>query len=102
LRRGEHTISPHEQLTEDGTIIFGAIWCSDDDAQNWIEEIQEQTGIPEQFIFHDSSMDRLEIPLLLAEGIAAEVDAPVAVVEIHPTHERLEVGVVWLNDVRPQ
>ena len=49
----------------------------------------------------DESMDRLEIPLMLAEEIAAEVDAPVAMVEIHPTHERLEVGVVWLNDVRP-
>ena len=101
LRRGEHTISPHEQLTEDGTIVFGAIWCSTDDAHGWIEEIQDQTGIPEQFIFHDESMDRLEIPLMLAEEIAAEVDAPVAMVEIHPTHERLEAGVVWLNDVRP-
>ncbi|GIS43904.1 MAG: hypothetical protein Ct9H90mP16_09740 [Candidatus Poseidoniales archaeon] len=27
LRRGEHTISPHEQMTEDGTMVFGAIWC---------------------------------------------------------------------------
>ena len=65
-------------------------------------EIQEQTGIPRQFIYHDSSMGRLEIPLMLAEGIADEVDAPVAMIEVHPTHERLEVGVVWLNDVRPQ
>ena len=102
LRRGEHTISPHEQLTEDGTIVFGAIWCSDEDANNWIEEIKEQTDIPEQFIFHDSNSGRLEIPLMLAEQIADVVDAPVAMVEIHPTHERLEVGVVWLNDVRPQ
>ena len=39
---------------------------------------------------------------MLAEEIAEVVDAPVAMVEIHPTHERLEVGVVWLNDVRPQ
>ena len=102
LRRGEHSISPHEQLTEDGTIIFGAIWCSDEDANDWIAEIQEQTGIPEQFVFHDSSIGRIEIPLMLAEGIADDVEAPVAMIEVHPTHERLEVGVVWLNDVRPQ
>ena len=47
-------------------------------------------------------MGRLEIPLMLAEGIADEVDAPVAMIEVHPTHVRLEVGVIWLNDVRPQ
>jgi len=101
LRRGEHTISPHEQLTEDGTIVFGAIFCASEEAHTWMEELQEETGIPEQFIFHDSSMDRLEIPLMLAEEIAEHVDAPVAMIEIHPTHERLEVGVVWLNDMRP-
>ena len=101
LRRGEHTISPHEQMTEDGTMVFGAIWCSDEDAKDWIAEIQSQTGIPEQFIFFDEALDRLEIPLMLAEQIADVVDAPVAMVEVHPTHERLEVGVVWLNDMRP-
>ncbi|HJM40924.1 MAG TPA: hypothetical protein QF514_01710, partial [Candidatus Thalassarchaeaceae archaeon] len=78
-----------------------AIWCSDEDAPNWVSELLEQTGIPEQFIFHDSATGRLEIPLLLAEEIANEIEAPIAMVEIHPTHERLEVGVVWLNDVRP-
>ena len=101
LRRGEHTISPHEQMTEDGTMVFGAIWCSDEDAKDWSTEIQSQTGIPEQFIFFDEALDRLEIPLMLAEQIADVVDAPVAMVEVHPTHERLEVGVVWLNDLRP-
>ncbi|MBN17673.1 MAG: hypothetical protein CMB37_05910 [Euryarchaeota archaeon] len=101
LRRGEHTISPHEQLTEDGTIIFGSIWCEPEDSENWIEEIQNQTSIPKQFLFYDSSQNRLEIPLLLAEEIAEFIDAPVAMVEIHPTHERLEVGLVWLNDIRP-
>ncbi|MDP6906871.1 MAG: radical SAM protein [Candidatus Thalassarchaeaceae archaeon] len=101
LRRGEHTISPHEQLTEDGTIIFGSIWCEPEDSDNWIAEIQEQTAIPKQFLFYDASTNRLEIPLLLAEEIAGFIEAPVAMVEIHPTHERLEVGLVWLNDIRP-
>ncbi len=101
LRRGEHTISPHEQLTEDGTILFGAIFCASEDAQTWMDELQQQTGIPEQFIFHDPSMDRIEIPLMLAEEISEVVDAPVAMIEIHPTYERLEVSMVWLNDLRP-
>ena len=102
LRRGEHTISPHEQMTEDGTMTFGAIWCSAEDADAWMQELQDQTGIPPQFIYHDAEAGRLEVPLMLAEGIAGDVDAPVAIIEVHPTHERLEVGVVWLNDARPQ
>ena len=102
LRRGEHTISPHEQMTEDGTMTFGAIWCSVEDAEEWMQELQDQTGIPPQFLYHDAEAGRLEVPLMLAEGIADDVDAPVAMIEVHPTHERLEVGVVWLNDARPQ
>ena len=101
LRRGGAYHLTHEQMTEDGTMVFGAIWCSDEDANDWSAEIQSQTGIPEQFIFFDEALDRLEIPLMLAEQIADVVDAPVAMVEVHPTHERLEVGVVWLNDLRP-
>ena len=44
---------------------------------------------------------RIEVPLLLAEGIADEIDAPIALVEVHPTHERLEMSLVWLGDARP-
>ncbi|MDP6900050.1 MAG: radical SAM protein [Candidatus Thalassarchaeaceae archaeon] len=102
LRRGEATIAPHEQLTEDGTLIFGAIYCSPEDGEDWIDEIQEQTDIPPQFLYHDKDNDRIEIPLLLAEGIAEDVEAPVAMVEVHPTHERLEVSLVWLNSMRPE
>ena len=83
-------------------MIFGAIWCSEENVEAWRQELQDQTGIPAQFIYHDGEAGRLEVPLMLAEGIADEIDAPVAMIEVHPTHERLEVGVVWLNDVRPQ
>ena len=100
LRRGEHSISPHEQLTEDGTLTFGAVYCTADESEGWIQEICDQTDIPSQFLHYDGEQ-RIEIPIQLAEGIADEVDAPVAIIEVHPTHERLEVGLVWLNDVRP-
>ena len=83
-------------------MTFGAIWCSAEDVDSWIQELQDQTGIPPQFIYHDENAGRLEVPLMLAEGIANEIEAPVAMIEVHPTHERLEVGVVWLNDARPQ
>jgi pyruvate formate-lyase activating enzyme-like uncharacterized protein len=101
-RRGEATIAPHEQLTEDATLVFGAIYCDADEAEAYIEEIREMCGVPPQFLYHDEDNGRIEIPLFLAEGIAEEVDAPIALVEVHPTYERLEVSLVWLNDVRPE
>ena len=101
MRRGETSIAPHEQLTDDGTVVFGAIYCVEDEAENYISELVEICDVPAQFLHHDPANHRIEIPLLLAEGIADEIEAPAAMVEIHPTHERLEVGVIWLNEHRP-
>ena len=101
MRRGETSIAPHEQLTDDGTVVFGAIYCGEDEAEDYISELVEICDVPAQFLHHDPVNNRIEIPLLLAEGIADEIEAPAAMVEIHPTHERLEVGVIWLNEHRP-
>ena len=101
MRRGETSIAPHEQLTDDGTMVFGAIYCDEDEAENYISELVEICDVPYQFLYFDSKNMRIEIPLLLAEGIADEIQAPAAMIEIHPTHERLEVGVIWLNEHRP-
>ena len=65
---------------------------------NWIEEITEITGLPRRFMLWDSDEGRIELPLVIAESIADEVDAPVAMVEVTPTFDRMEVTVVWLND----
>ena len=98
LRRGEHTISPHEILTEDGTLVFGAIDCEAGDAADWIEEIHEETGLPRRFILFDEENGRIELPLSMAEELVGAIDAPIALVEVHPTHERLEMTVVYLNE----
>ena len=97
LRRGEHTIAPHEILTEDGTLIFGAIDCEPADAADWIEEIHEEVGLPRRFMLYDEDNRRIELPLSLAEELAELIDAPIALVEVHPTHERLEMTVVYLQ-----
>ena len=101
LRRGETTISPHETLTDDGTLLFGAIYCSTDDASEYMDEIMQECELPRSFLHFDEEQLRIEIPLLLAEEIAEEVDSPVALVEVHPTHERMEMTLVWLNEHRP-
>jgi hypothetical protein len=41
------------------------------------------------------------MPVELAEEFAEAVNAPVAIIEVHPTHERLEVSLTWLNSQRP-
>ena len=83
-------------------MTFGAIWCSAEDADAWMQELQEQTGIPPQFIYHDAEAGRLEVPLMLAEGIASDVDAPAALSEAHPTHHTMAIGVAWHNHEHTQ
>ena len=97
IRRGEHTISPHEILTEDGTLLFGAVDCSLEDSEDWIEEIHSETGLPKRFMLYDSENERIELPLSMAEELVGEIEAPISLVEVHPTHERLEMTVVYLN-----
>ena len=97
IRRGEHTISPHEILTEDGTLLFGAVDCSLEDSEDWIEEIHTETGLPRRFMLYDSDNERIELPLSMAEELVGEIEAPISLVEVHPTHERLEMTVVYLN-----
>jgi len=97
LRRGEATIAPHEVLTDDGTLLFGAIGASEDTKGEWMSELVSVTGLPQRFLLWDEVNERIEMPLVVAESIAEDVDAPVSMVEVLPTHERLEVTVVWLN-----
>ena len=49
---------------------------------------------------YDAGHQRIELPLSLAEELAEVLEVPVMLVEVHPTHERLEVSVVHLNDHR--
>ncbi|MCP2507293.1 MAG: radical SAM protein [Candidatus Thalassarchaeaceae archaeon] len=98
LRRGEATIAPHETLTEDGTLIFGAIYSNPEDQEFWIQEIINETNLPSRFLFWDEANQRIELPLVVAESIADEVDAPVSLVEVLPTYERIEMSLIWLNE----
>ena len=97
LRRGESVIAPHEVLTEDGTLIFGAIDADSGSKDDWMDELVEETGLPRRFLLWDEQNERIEMPLVVAEDIAEEIEDPVFMVEVLPTHERLEVTVVRLN-----
>ena len=97
LRRGESTIAPHEVLTEDGTLIFGAIDADAESKEDWMGELVDETGLPRRFLLWDEQNGRIEMPLVVAEDIAEEIGEPVFMVEVLPTHERLEVTMVRLN-----
>ncbi len=97
IRRGEHTIAPHETLTDDGTLIFGALSSTPEQQNEWIDEICQETGIPSRFLYWDEDNYRIEMPLVVAEDIANVVDADVSMVEVTPTYERMELTVVLLN-----
>ena len=97
LRRGESTIAPHEVLTEDGTLIFGAIDADAESKEDWMDELVNETGLPRRFLLWDEKNARIEMPLVIAEDIAEQIEEPVFMVEVLPTHERLEVTMVLLN-----
>ena len=97
IRRGEHTIAPHETLTDDGTLIFGAVNSTPSEQSEWIEEITKETGLPSRFLYWDEKNSRIEMPLVVAEDIAEMVDAQVSMIEVTPTFERMELTLVKLN-----
>lgn len=99
-RRGEATLRPYEILSDDDTIIFGAIPCSQQDSLDDISELQQEIGLLDGWIRYDESTQRIELPLPIAEELATILEIPVLLVEVHPTHERLEVGVINLNENR--
>ena len=84
-------------LFRSGTLLFGAVDCSPEDSEEWIEEIHTETGLPRRFMLYDSENERIELPLSMAEELVGEIEAPISLVEVHPTHERLEMTVVYLN-----
>lgn len=99
-RRGEATLRPYEILSDDDTILFGAIPCSLEDASDDVKELSQALGLIDGWIRYDASTQRIEFPLSAAEEIAEHLSVPVMMIEVHPTHERLEVGSVHLNSVR--
>ena len=96
-RRAEATLRPYETLSEDDTILFGAIPTEANDARDDMMELQETLQISSSWLRYDATARRIEMPLSVAEELAVLLSVPVQMVEVHPTHERLEVSVVHLN-----
>ena len=99
-RRAKVNMQPYEVLSEDDTILFGAIPTSLENASDDILELQQTLDLPDGWIRYNAKMLRIELPLEVATLIADEVDVCVQMVEVHPTYDRLEVSLVHLNEYR--
>ena len=60
-------------------------------------ELQDTLQISPSWLRYNVIARRIEMPLSVAEELADVLSVPVQMVEVHPTHERLEVSVVHLN-----
>ena len=65
-----------------------------------LDQLRKELGIDEGWIRFDAQNQRIELPLSIAEEIAEILEVPVQLVEVHPTHDRLEVGIIHLNSHR--
>lgn len=99
-RRAEITLRPYEVISTDDTILFGAIPTNEGDARDDMVELSDHLDLSEGWIRYDPIARRIELPLSAAEVIADVLPVQVQLVEVHPTHERLEVSVVNLNQNR--
>ena len=99
-RRAEVTLRPYEIISSDDTILFGAIPTDENDARDDMIDLSNHLDLSEGWIRYDPVARRIELPLSAAETIAEHLSVQVQLVEIHPTHERLEVSVVNLNNNR--
>ena len=63
-----------------------------------VSDLTQEFELDSRWINWNSKYERIELPISIVEEICDEIEIPCAQVEVHPTHERLEVGLVWLNN----
>ncbi|MFW6122184.1 MAG: radical SAM protein [Petrotogales bacterium] len=93
-RRAHNIAKEYEVISEEGTIIKGAIYKLDISIDQLYVSIKEEYDIPEELIFLDREKNRIEIGLWILEKIASDLKKngyECFMVEEYPTADRLEV-----------
>lgn len=93
-RRARNIAKEYEVITDEGTIIKGAIYKQDASLDQLFISLKEKYDIPEKFIFLNKEKSRIEIGLWILEKIALELKmkgCECFMVEEYPTADRLEV-----------
>jgi len=93
-RRAKNIAKEYEVITEEGTILKGAIYKSDVSLQQLFLFLKKEYDVPEKFLFIDKEKNRIEIGLWILEKIARDLTrqgCQCFMVEEYPTADRLEV-----------
>jgi pyruvate formate-lyase activating enzyme-like uncharacterized protein len=88
-RRGRNVRKPHEQLTDDGTLVKGII--ETDRPARVVRLLTEEFDVPPELVWRDSEKSRVEVAPWVLREIAEELELDSFIVEEYPTADRLEV-----------
>lgn len=88
-RRAKNVRRPHEVLTDDGTLLKGAV--ETDDPAGLARALAREYGVPARLMWVDSEKGRLEVAPWVLEELAPELALDSYLVEEYPTADRLEV-----------
>jgi hypothetical protein len=89
MRRAKNTALPHEIITEEGTLLKGAIECKNPKEE--LKKLAREFEIPKKWIRVDHEKNRIEIAAWILEEIYQKIKWPAFIVEEYPTADRLEV-----------
>jgi hypothetical protein len=93
-RRAQHIAKPYDVVTNDGTLIKGAIYPSHMTLKRFALVLQETYNVPSHLLFIDTEKKRVELAAWLLQKIAPKLTKKgyrCFIVEEYPTADRLEV-----------
>jgi len=95
-RRARNIALAHEYITDDDTLLIG-ILESNGDLQETAEVLKEKYGIPDELVYVNRKMQRIEIAAWVLQEIAEQLTTPAYIIEEYPSADRLEVEREKLN-----
>ena len=98
-RRAKNIAKNFEFVTDEGTIIKGAIYNSKISLDQIFQFLKNEYNIPQKFIYVDKEKNRVEVGLWILEEIADDLKKKgyeCFMIEEYPTADRLEVEKIPL------
>ena len=89
IRTAERNAKEYDVVTEDGTVLKGIIYA--DDLNAAAELLRNVYEVPDELMFIDIAIKRMEIAPWIVEELAPELPFKCYIVEEYPTADRLEV-----------
>ena len=87
MRKALRCARPFDAVTEDGTVVMGAVYGPEDDVRRALLS----AGMPEDMMAYNRDLNRMETDPSALEGIASDIGYKCCIVEEYPTADRLEV-----------